>query len=286
MAKNDKKVEETQIVKPEKAGELVVYDFGEDEGAGYENQTDKDTSLPWMIQMQSTSPLVQDGRAKPGDWLNTVTEEIFDRDKGFLYVAGTTRHYFSKWIPREKDGGPRSAGGGAFRGHLDIDDPIVLKAIEEATEFGKNFAVIDGVRLQLRETFYTYGATCNEEGEAEGGAIIAFWSTKIKAYRGWQARSKGILVPVSGGKKVRPPLYSHLVRITSKMTTNSQGTFAVPIVKPANGTVKASIIMPDDERYQMAKAVAMMVNTGAAKVNYEKQDAQNAGDDENPRPFE
>ena len=125
--KNDKsKSKDDALEKTPEPGALVAYDYGDDEGVGYEHQTAADTSIPFIILLQGLSPQVKNRihpMALDGNMMNNVTEQFYDRDQGFLFVPATTRHLFAKWVPRDR--------GGGFRGHLEPDNPIVLQAIKE-----------------------------------------------------------------------------------------------------------------------------------------------------------
>lgn len=265
-----------ELQKVEPAGEIMIPDYGEDAGKGFEYQTSADAALPFIVLCQPNTPMVVNRQfgLQPGDFFNTVTEQTWAMDEGLLFVPATTRHYYAKWVPRVEGG-----GAGGFRGHLEIDDPIVERAIKDSKQFGKYF--IDDERdgkLQLRETFYVYGVTCSEDGKAEGMAIMAFWSTKIRSYKAWQSRMKPYVAK-------RVPMFAHLTRITSTMQKNDQGTFFVQSIRSGDPRgMAASLLTREDERYQMAKVLGEMVASGTAKTDFNKQAA--AGDDDDVAPFE
>lgn len=242
---------------------IQKYDYGDDAGKGFENQTNADGSMPFVILCQPGTPMVVAGKhdLRAGDFFNTVTEQVWKKENGLLFVPSTTRHKFAKWVPRDEAG-----GSGGFRGHLEPDDPIVLRAIDESKKFGEYWMTSDdGERLQLRDTFYVFGVICNEDRTPDSMAIIAFWATKIRSYRNWQARlrpyqAKGV------------PMFAHLTRIMSDLTKNDSGTFYVPTVKSGDPRgMEHSLLSTSDEAYQMAKTCYQLVNTDAAKVDYSKQ---------------
>lgn len=266
--------------------EIATFDFDGDEGRGFEHQSKADISIPMIVLLQFMSPQVtkrvagSNGRvAQAGDFMNTVTNEVIDGTVGFLFVPATTRHMYAKWVPR--------GDGGGFRGHLMPEDPVVEAARVEAEKrrladpkarFGK-LETEDG--LQLVETFYVYGALSTEDGEAAGMAMLAFSSTKIAVYRKWQTRLAGVRVRNSAGKSVRPPLFTHLTRITSSLESNDLGDFFVPAITTADPRgIMNSMLRADDDRYQMAKSALQMMESGDAKVNYDAEQAS-APDQEN-----
>jgi len=280
------KTEETAMTAPEQNTSLVIHDYGDDAGKGYENQTKADMSIPFINQLQALSPLVATEKARPGDYFNTVTEEIIPRDKGFLFVAGGTRRAFAEWVPRNNPDGserPAPAGGGGYRGEHAVDSAIVARATKESVKFGKFFTPDGNV---LRDTFYVYGCLCGEDG-TNTMAIMPFWSTKIKPYRAWQTRLRqftikdetGVTILGPDGKPARPPLYGHLNRITSVQTQNTnKQMYYVPVITSADPRgLQWSLLAKTDERFQMAKECKMLFESGAAEVDYSKQDT--AGDD-------
>lgn len=257
---------ELTVIDPNSA--LEVFDYGEDAGGGFENQTNKDLQLPWLKLLQGLSPEVTkstvDG-AKPGLWMNTVTKEVYPRDKGFLFVWATTSHKFGIWTPRKE--------GGGFHGHLEIDDPRVLKAVENAEEFGQYKDPADPTK-QLVECHYVFGVLCDEDGYAQGMAVIPFKGTAIKPYRSFNTRLDGFRLRAPGRKPQKPPLYAHLTRITSEEAKNKKGEFYIPKFQSYDPRgLLWSLLKQDDERFQLAKTCCEQQNEGKLKVDYEKSGA-------------
>lgn len=275
MAKKKEETEETALVKPDesKSGALVtIPDYGEDAGDGFEGQTAADTAYPIIALCQPGTPLVLEGKAAAGDWLNTMDGKIWPRDSGFRFVPATTRQYYAKWVPRE------SGGKAGFRGHLKPDDPIVLQAIAEAKSFGKYQIVDNGETLNLRQTFYVYGCVVDESGTFESFGVIPFWSTKIKSYRGWSQRLTQLAVKV--------PMYAHLTRFKSKFDKNDKGSFFIPVIESDDPRgIKYSLLTPDNECYQASKGLKTALAKDLIKVDYAKQAATGEGADGEDPPF-
>jgi hypothetical protein len=243
---------------------MVVHDYGDDAGKGYDHQTKADTSIPYLVVCQALSPMVIDGRCRPGDLYNTVTEQVWKGSEGVLIVPATTRHVAAEWVPRDK--------GGGYRGQHEIESEIVRKAIAGAAKFGK-WRTDEG--NQLTETFYVYGAISSEDGQAESMFVMACTSTKIRPYKQWMTRIRQAVIHDSSGKMIKPPLYAHLTRLTTGPQKNDQGAFFVPVFKSADPRgIQQSLLSPNDERFMMAKSCMMLVDSGEAKVDF----AQQAGD--------
>jgi hypothetical protein len=275
MAKNTK-TENTEI--QTQGTQAMAIDYGEDAvdvgqvAPGYENHTNEDTAIPFIYLLQSNSPVVAEGKvpgAAAGNWYNSVTGDLFKNPDGLLFVAAATRHEFLRYTPREK--------GGGFKGRYAIDSAEVAKAKAESKKFGEYFFDGDPEGDELSETFTVFGAVCTPEG-ALGMAVVPFKGTGIKCYKNWMTQVRAQTVIINGQKKV-PPLYCHFARLTTEFKKNNEGTFWVPKYEPALGTVTKSMLAPTDERFQMAKAVKMLLDMGTAKVDYSQ--AQGGGREDN-----
>ena len=241
--------------------ELELYDFGDDVGDGFEDQTSEDYSIPFISVLQGLSPQVEDETlgARPGMLYNTVTEELYKGSDGFEFVPVVTQHVFVEWVPRD--------AGGGFVGIHQLDSDVVKLAKESSTEFGKYFTPEGNT---LTETFYVYGVMLDEEGN-EMVVVIPFTSTKIGVYKKWNTRIAAFKI---NGK--RPPIYAHKVRVTTVKEERAKGTSYNLVLKAANGDLKSSLINPASDLFQTAKAARELVVGGTAKVAYESQE-QDAG---------
>jgi hypothetical protein len=267
------------VAKKTGSTEVAFYEYGDDAGAGFENQTGADYSIPFIAVLQQMSPQCGDPRdggtegAKPGMLFNTVTGEIWDGREGVEFVPGTTEHVFVEWVPREK-------GGGMVTRHA-VDSDVVRNARARGGDFGK---LKTSAGNDLIETFYVYGVIC-ANGEPSERVVLAFTSTKIKIYKHWNTKVGFFMVPTKNGK-ARPPLFSHLVKITSTKEKNNKGEFYNFTLSPANGDVAKSLLRPDDSRYLAGKEVRDAVLAGQAQANYASQEAAGRdGDNSDKAPF-
>lgn len=248
-----------------KSTELATYDYGSDGGAGFENQTSSDYSIPFITVLQQMSPQVKDPDdggiegARPGMILNTVTGEIFTGKDGIEFIPALTQHTFVEWVPKD-------AGGGFVAVHQ-IDSPVVAQAKANSKEFGK-LKLANG--NELVETFYVYGVVSHDG--IEEMAVIAFTSTKIKVYKKFSTTINMFTVRLPDGRKQKPPLYAHSLKITTTKEKNTKGDFFNFSISPANGNVANSLLSPSDPRFQAAKDCYDMVKGGTARASYETQD--------------
>jgi len=261
MSKKKTEEESSTEIAQVNSGSMVPYDYGEDAGVGYENQTAADINIPVLKLLQSLSPQVVDEQAKPGQWYNTVTEEVCaDRDTGFLFVPALIKHYYAEFIPREQSGG--------FQGIHEVHSREVADAIKNATAFGR-YKLENG--NELVETYSVFGVFCSEDGTPELMAMIPLKSTAIRPYKNWNTR----IQMFASGNPNRPPIYANLTRISAVLKKNDSGSFYVPVFKSANPAgIQQSLLTPDDPRFQMAKACKSFIMSGDAKVDYSQQDDQ------------
>lgn len=257
---------------------MIQHDYGDDAGAGYEGQTAADQSVPYTVLLQSGSPEVKkelvEG-AKAGFWYCHANEQLYTRDRGFLFCPAFTQHKFGLWVPRDS--------GGGFKGNLDPDDPQVLRAAKRAEEerrldpkipYGK--LKTDDGQLTISECFYVYGVICDEESaEPVCPTVIGFKSTMIQPYRKWNTRMNGLRARTPSGSQ-KPPLFAHLVRITSFEDNNTKGDFYVPMIKPADPRgMLQSLLSPVDPRFQAARDLSQIIKSGQRQADF----AQSGGDD-------
>jgi len=248
------------------AGDVVVSDYADYDGQGFENQTADDLAIPFLGILQALSPQVEDvdqggiEGAKAGMIYNTVTEELYEGKEGVLFVPAMTQHVFVEWVPRD-------AGGGFVAVH-DPTSQIVADAKAEADDFGK-YRVGEN---DLVETFYVYGVTCGEEPEDPTElAVLAFTSTKIKVYKRWNTKLSMFMLKTDEGRKIKPPMFAHMTRLTSVADKNNKGKFFNVSLQPANNTVRDSLLPPNDPRFEAAVACKDMVDSGVARASYETQ---------------
>lgn len=273
-----KKVKKNVPAKASKKTTAVAnYDYGDDAGAGFENQTRDDIAMPFLIVLQSNSPVVADQTvegARAGMLFNTVTEEVCTEQ---TFIPACTRHVFVEWVPRDKDGG--------YVGEHDINDPLVAKAKAES-EDGYTLVLENG--NVLVETFYVYGVL-TEGTDSLGFVTMAFDSTKIKVYKKFNTRLQTYMVKVPGAggqvRKVKPPMFAHHCMMTTTKETNTKGSWYNPVIAAADEDIASSLLKPEDPRYQAAAECRELVNSGIATPAYDtvnRDQATHSDDDDTP----
>jgi hypothetical protein len=277
------------LTPPPETQAMEVFDYGEDAGQGFENQTMADRKLPIIELLQSNSPEVANSKGKvwAGLFRNTVTGEVYEE---VSLVPAITDNCWTEWIGRDD--------GGGFRGRHPINAKIVRDAIarNDGRAIGK-LKVPQPVDKsgkpqpdhELVESFEIYAILFNKEGDVLGFAMIPFTSTKIKVYKAWNSAIGGF-APTINGKKLAPgqiPIFAHRVKMTSESETKGQNTFMIPVLSPAEGgdDLKNSLLPKNDSRYVAAKKLHDDVLAGLAKAAYETTKQDPGADPESGVPF-
>jgi hypothetical protein len=282
--------EPTAMTPPPETQALEVFDYGEDAGQGYENQTMADRKLPIIELLQSNSPEVAESKGKmwAGMFRNTVTGEVYEE---VYFVPAITDNCWTEWIPRDD--------GGGFRGRHPISSKIVRDAI--ARNDGRAIGKLPVPQPpdpktgkpqpnhELVEGFEIYCILYSKEGEVLGFAMIPFASTKIKVYKAWNSAIGGF-APTINGKKLAPgqvPIFAHRVKMTSESETKATNTYMIPVLSPAQGgdDLKNSLLPKNDVRYVAAKKLHDDVLAGLAKAAYESTKQEPGVDPESGVPF-
>ena len=275
---------------PPETQAMEVFDYGEDAGQGFENQTMADRKLPIIELLQSNSPEVVQSKGKvyAGQFCNSVTGEVYEE---VYFVPAITDNCWTEWVPRDD--------GGGFRGRHAKNAKIVADAV--ARNGGRAIGKLPVPQLpdpktgkpqpthELVESFEIYAILYSKDGDVLGFAMIPFTSTKIKVYRAWNS-AIGNFAPTINGKKLSPgqvPIFAHRVKMTSESETKATNTYMIPVLSPAEGgdDLKNSLLPKNDSRYVAAKKLHDDVLAGLAKAAYETTKQEAGVDPESGVPF-
>jgi|TARA_R110000787_G_scaffold86416_1_gene184327 hypothetical protein len=152
--------------------------FEADAGLGLEDVTSSDMQIPFLRIIQALSPQVKKSDpafiegASQGDIFNTVTNKVWDADKG---VSVLPVHFAQKMLEFV----PRSAGGG-FVGELSSDSDDVRRAVRDKDS---GMEVLPNGN-ELVRTAQHYIKIVHEDGSLES-AIVDMKKTQLKVSRKW-----------------------------------------------------------------------------------------------------
>lgn len=279
----DKTTQVQATEQPTTGTALTTYDFGEDAGAGLDNITSEERTLPFVRIIQKGSPQVDDthplyatkkiDNAKAGMLLKTNTNEAFGvREKPFIFIPShRDRNFVESW-PRPKEGEPAPQGQG-FVGIRPDTDPLVLKLLAEQGKF-KILKTPEGTVLV--DTWYLYGifvmTTEPNMPDYVFPGVIGFKSTQIPYYKRFIDTVSGIRYPDGKGNIKNPAIWAHRWLLSTIPDSNKKGSFYSYSLKLANDASplnpRPALMKMDDPYYIMAKELYLAVKAGKAKADH------------------
>lgn len=272
MTKTKQAAGSKAVAKPDAAGTAVAgFDYGEEmAGAGYEQQDSSFLSIPFLAVLQSNSPQVsaEDSKARPGMFFNTVTGDLRPGSQGVKFLPAYVDHVFVEWVPRDKGGG----GGAGFVGIHQPTSDVVREAAKRPPKEDKRSVFLTESGNELVETFYMYGVVLDDDSEPEGLAVIAFTSTKIRAFRTYMSKLNYFNFRKAGMSQ-RPPLFSNTFVMKTVKQKNTRGEFFNVEIEPLKDGVLESMLPKDHPAVLAGYDVYKMVKSGKAGAAYETEQA-------------
>ena len=233
--------------------------FEEDEAGGFEGADRDSYAIPFLQVLQKMSPQVdasEDGYvegAKPGQFINTVTEQLFDGDEGIWVIPCHYERTFIEWVLRDS--------GGGFVADHGLEEGQRLMA--QTTQDEKKRDILPNGN-ELMDTRVHYILIVHEDGSYEP-AVFSATRTQIKGSRQWMTTMNQLKVPRSSGGMFTPPMFSHLYKLTTRKRSNDQGSWFVFDAKKQRMLGEG-----DEELYSAAKGFRDSVKTGQAKADHAK----------------
>lgn len=236
-------------------------------GAGFENQTSDDYTVPFVRILQAISPILTERpELKQGMLLNTVTGEAVEGKDGIVFVPSTTQHAYIEFKPR-------ASGGGFVAAHTPTSD-VVARAKAESKTYG-DYKTPEG--NELTENFSVYGVSLDADG-IPSSAVIAFSGAMIKKYKSWMTTAKTIQIKLANGRLIAAPLFAHRYRLKTVVDKAPKGSFYNWAISFDGENAMACRIAPSHPAFVAAHALAQVVATGAARAAYESTAPDEAGD--------
>jgi hypothetical protein len=271
-----------EIVTAAKPGALATVDeaelYGADAGAGFENQTSEDYSIPWVRVLHTQSPeVIKDSesetpRFRGGMIYNSVRQTLYKGSTGMTFIPVTTHHHFVEFVPRKQ--------GGGFVGQYELDDPFVQK-IRKEQKLGDYKNPANG--NDVSEVFNLYFLELDEEG-TPAPAVFGFSSTMIRPYRDFMTRARNLAVVLADGRKISNlPLFSHGYKMTTVKMEKNENVWWVPELTFAGENAAASRLPPASELYLKARDLATSIAAGRVRADVSKMSQEGAAMDAAPR---
>jgi hypothetical protein len=221
-----------------------------DANKGMENIGADDVAIPFLCILQSNSPQVKKGSGKikgaeEGDIFNNVTNEVFSGEDGILVVPSFYQKSYVEWVPREQ-------GGGFVRSY---NDPDILKQCKRNDE---NRDVLKSSGNHIVTTAYHFVLLLKKDGSVER-CVIGMSSTQLKKSRRWNSQMMSLQIDAGGGRKVNPPMFSHLYCLTTVSESNERGSWS-------GWQINVEKLIDDADLYQQAKVFHKAIAGGAVRM--------------------
>jgi len=205
---------EAQIAKRENAGPLATNIFEADAGQGITNIKQEDLALPFLKVLGQLSPEVNKRDAKyvegsqPGMIINTVTNELYDGEKGIQVLPVYYKRQQIEWQDRgESKGAPV---------HIyDAGDDIPQTTRDKSNKD----RLANGNYLENTVSHFVVLL-----GKTPTTALISMKATQLKISRKWNSMMMGIKMQGKNGL-FTPPTYSHIYKLKTVQQSNDKGTW-------------------------------------------------------------
>ena len=183
--------------------------FEADAQMGFENmKSDTNLAPPILKILQNGSAEAQKRNdkyvegAEPGMFLNTVTKQLYDGDKGIHVIPCHYKLEYQEWAPY-----------GTGSGRPEMIYPDTSDILEKTkNENGKDFLPNGNYILTVGQHFVIILGKENET------ALIPMSSTQGKVSRNWNSMMKSITLDGKNGPYT-PPSFSHIYKLTSVLNT-------------------------------------------------------------------
>ena len=246
-------------VQTRKKNEISANMFETDAGQGIANITQDDLALPFLKVLGQLSPEVNKRNAKyvegaePGMIINTVTNEIFDGEKGIAVVPVYYKRQHIEWQDRgESQGAPVKI--------YEAGDDLPKTSRDK---FNKD-RLANGNYLENTASHFVVVL-----GKNPTTALISMKATQLKVSRKWNSMMMGLKMQ---GKKgmFTPPTYSHIYKLKTVQQSNDKGTwFGWDVSKVGPIT--------DQGVYTIAKDFSNSVAKGNVEAKHETEETRKQG---------
>ena len=247
----------SQVQKKENAGALATNLFEADANAGSQNMAQEDLALPFLKVLGQLSPEVnkRDGKyvegAEPGMILNTVTNEVFDGDKGIDVLPVYYKRQLVEWQDRgESKGAPVAIH--------EASSDIMSKTTRDKSYKDR---LSNGNYIENTANHFVILLS-----KSPTTALISMKATQLKVSRKWNSMMMGLKMQGKNGM-FTPPTYSHIYKLKTVQQSNDKGTWFgwdVSRVGPIS----------DPGIYKIAKDFGANVSKGDVKVKHGEQESK------------
>lgn len=209
------------LAKPQPLSTDVADLLAQDAGAGLENLTRQDLTIPRLGILQDLSPQVKKTEsahiedAEAGQVCDYVNEALYSGEEGILVVPVSYRRAHIEFKQR-KD------GGGFVKDHGTEEGEKLLLTCKSG-EKGENI-LPNGNILQVIGEYFVF--LVNKEEGTWAPYVIGMGGVQLKKSKRWNSVMNGRKIDHPNGQgKITPPMFYSIFRLTTVPERNDKGSW-------------------------------------------------------------
>jgi hypothetical protein len=258
------KTQANAVVEKTTASAPMLSSLEEFAGAGAENITSKDVSLPFLKILTNNSPQVTQGdssfisEARPGQVINSVLGKLYNGQDGFNVVPCFFKFEYVEWADRG------TANAKAPVNSYPADSDIMSKTTRGDDRKDR---LPNGNYIE--PTHYHYVMVVDENDQPSETAVIVMKATQAKKSKKWNSM---MLSQRRKGKNgfFQPPTWSQIYKLRTVLEKNNLGSWFGWEVEHAKDIPNQTLMDAAMSFYETCKK-------GNAKVNLSEEQQQETG---------
>jgi hypothetical protein len=258
------KTQANAVVEKQTASTPMLSSLEEFAGAGAENITSKDVSLPFLKILTNNSPQVTQGdskfvsEARPGMVINSVLNKLYNGQDGFLVVPCFFKFEYVEWADRGTQNSVAPVNS------YPADSDIMSKTTRGDDRKDR---LPNGNYIE--PTHYHYVMMVDENDQPSETAVIVMKATQAKKSKKWNSM---MLSQRRKGKSgfFQPPTWSQIYKLRTVLEKNSLGSWF-------GWEVEHEKDIPNKTLMDAAMAFYETCKKGNAKVNLSEDQQQETG---------
>ena len=258
------KTQANAVVEKQTASTPMLSSLEEFAGAGAENITSKDVSLPFLKILTNNSPQVTQGdskyvsEARPGMVINSVLNKLYNGQEGFNVVPCFFKFEYVEWADRGTQNSVAPVNS------YPADSDIMSKTTRGDDRKDR---LPNGNYIE--PTHYHYVMMVDENDQPSETAVIVMKATQAKKSKKWNSM---MLSQRRKGKSgfFQPPTWSQIYKLRTVLEKNSLGSWF-------GWEIEHEKDIPNKTLMDAAMAFYDTCKKGNAKVNLSEDQKQETG---------
>lgn len=258
------KTQANAVVEKQTASTPMLSSLEEFAGAGAENITSKDVSLPFLKILTNNSPQVTQGdskyvsEARPGMVINSVLNKLYNGQEGFNVVPCFFKFEYVEWADRGTQNSVAPVNS------YPADSDIMSKTTRGDDRKDR---LPNGNYIE--PTHYHYVMMVDENDQPSETAVIVMKATQAKKSKKWNSM---MLSQRRKGKSgfFQPPTWSQIYKLRTVLEKNSLGSWF-------GWEVEHEKDIPNKTLMDAAMAFYETCKKGNAKVNLSEDQKEQTG---------